>query len=604
MSYELADGQSCLAVQASMRTRMTVRDSPPATQYMLKDRIGSHASRAATAADMPAERLKPRARDSASDERRPPRNERFLLAAAIALGVFVRLVPVLTHDFALNDGALFYQMALEVKRAGYALPSVTGYNFDGIPFAYAPFGFYLAAFLGRTPDGILAAVRWIPPVVGCLMLPAFVLLARAILQKESRVIAATVAFALVPRSFLWIIMGGGLTRSLGMLFTILALWQAHALFTRRATWWRVLATAALASLVVLSHLGTAPFLVASMGLFWLAFGRNRRGFVAALAVGVLTLLFTAPWWTTVVSEHGLAPFRAAQATGGSFLSGSAARWQVRITLAHLGLGTTSEPLFPIVLALGYLGIVGELTHRRVFLPAWWALVLFADVRAPGTYGSIPIAMLAGVAVTDVLIPILLQWGTIQPRAHESRAFSWLTPRRWTTAVVGALVGYATFAVMIRTVSIPSELHMLTSLNADDRAAMRWVATSTPPDSRVLVITGADWAADRVAEWFPVLAARKSVATVQGSEWLPGHEYDRRYAASEVLSKCAARDVGCVEQWAAANGKTFTHLYVAKTVGRGGLPGGNCCTGVLSTVRTDPRYRRVYDGPGAEVFVRR
>jgi hypothetical protein len=603
MSYELADGQSCLAAQASMRTRTTARDSPPATRYMLKDRIGSHPSRAATAADIPAERLKPRAPDSERDGRRQPRRERFLLAAAIALGLLVRLVPVLTHDFPLNDGALFYQMALEVKRAGFALPSVTGYNFDGIPFAYAPFGFYLAAFLGRTPEGILAAVRWIPPVVGCLMLPAFVLLARAILRKESLVIAATLAFALVPRSFLWIIMGGGLTRSLGMLFTILALWQAHALFTRR-TWWRVLATAALTSLVVLSHLGTAPFLVASMGLFWLAFGRDRHGLLAAIAVGVLTLLFTAPWWATVVGEHGLAPFRAAQATGGSFLSGPAARWQVRIVLARLGLGTTGEPLFPIVLALGYLGALGEVTHRRFLLPAWWALVLFADIRAPGTYGSIPIAMLAGVAVTDVLIPMLLQWRAVQPRTHERTPFSWLTPRRWTTAVVGALVGYATFAVMIRTVSVPSELHMLTSLNAEDRAAMRWVATSTPRDSRVLVITGADWAADRVAEWFPVLAARKSVATVQGSEWLPGHEYDRRYAASEVLSKCAARDVGCVEQWAAANGKSFTHLYVAKTVGQGGLPGRDCCTGVLSTARNDPRYIRVYDGPGAEVFVRR
>src|SRR4051812_5707950 len=101
-----------------MRTRTTVRDSPPATQYMLKDRIGSHPSRAATAADIPADRLRPRTSESEGHARRESRPERFLLAVAIALGVFVRLAPVLTHDFALNDGALFYQMALEVKRAG------------------------------------------------------------------------------------------------------------------------------------------------------------------------------------------------------------------------------------------------------------------------------------------------------------------------------------------------------------------------------------------------------------------------------------------------------------------------------------------------------
>jgi hypothetical protein len=319
---------------------------------------------------------------------------------------------------------------------------------------------------------------------------------------------------------------------------------------------------------------------------------------------VLTLLLTSPWWATVIGEHGLAPFRAAQATGGSFLSGSAARWQVRIVLARLGLGTTAEPLFPIVLALAYLGVVSELTRRRFLLPAWWLLILFADIRAPGTYGSIPIAMLAGTAVMDVLVPMLLQWRASHARAHDGGMLARVTPRLWTTAVVTALAAYATFAVMLRSVSVPSELHVLTSLDAGDRAAMRWVATTTPRDSRVLVITGADWAADRVAEWFPVLAARKSVATVQGSEWLPGHEFDRRYTAYEILSKCAARDVACVERWAAANGAAFTHLYVAKTMGRSGLPGHDCCIGVLTSALSDPRYQRVYDGPGAAVFARR
>jgi hypothetical protein len=528
---------------------------------------------------------------------------RALLAAAIALGVLVRLVHALPHDFALNDGALFYQMALEIKQSGFALPSFTAYNADAIPFAYAPFGFYLAALVGRTPDGILAAVRWIPIVAGCLMLPAFVLLARAVLRSERQTIAATFAFALVPRSFLWIIMGGGLTRSLGLLFTILALWQAHALYTRRS-WWHVPTTAVLASLVVLSHLGTAPFLAASIALLWLVFGRHRHGTIASIAVGVLVLLITAPWWATVIAEHGLAPFRAAQATGGSFLSGSGARWQVRLVLARLGMGTMSEPLFPIVLTFGLVGVLIELTRRRFLLPAWWVLTLLVDLRAPGTYASLPIGMLAGIAVTDMLVPLLRRWRTPSPETIGTRLLAWVTPTRWTAMVVSAVVGYATFAAVLRSPSIPSELHMLESLDARDRAAMRWLATATPRDSRVLVITGSNWAADRIAEWLPVLAARKSVATVQGSEWLPGGEFDRRTDAYVKLSQCATRDVACVEQWATEHGKTYSHLYVAKTMGRNGRPGTDCCTGVLSSALADPRFERVYDGPGATVFVRR
>ena len=547
--------------------------------------------------------------DHSQPTSRPPsdggrRFERLLLGAAIALGIFVRLLPALRFDFPLNDGALFYQMSLELQRAGYAIPHFTGYNGDHIPFAYAPFGFYVAALLGRTPEGILAAVRWLPVVVTILGLPAFVLLARRLLPNERTVIAATFAYALLPRAYLWMIMGGGLTRSFGMLFAVLALWQAHALYATRS-WRHALPTAAFASLTVLSHIGTAPFLAVSIALMWTAYGRHRHGVLASMAVGALTLALTAPWWGVVVAEHGLAPFRAAQASGGSVLSGSAARWSVRLALSRLTIGITGEPLFPVVYFAGLLGALVELTRRRWFLPAWWLLIVLADIRAPGTYSAIPIAMLAGVAVTDAFVPLLRQ-----RRAREagSRTPSFTLAgekfSRWSAGVLTALVGYAAFATMIRSPSVNSELPFLASLDRGDRTAMQWVATSTPPQSQVLVISGAAWANDRIAEWFPVLAQRHSVATVQGSEWLPKGEFTRRYDASEALAGCATADVTCVEKWSTSWSKPFTHLYVAKTLGKRGMPGTDCCTALIASAASDPHYRRVYDGPGAAIFERR
>jgi hypothetical protein len=537
----------------------------------------------------------------ASDQRR---FERLLLSTAIALGVIVRLVPVLSFDFPLNDGGLFYQMALELQRAGYAIPGFTSYNFDHIPFAYAPLGFYVAALLGRTPEGILAAVRWIPVIVTILGLPAFVLLARRLLPNERTVIAATFAYAVLPRAFVWTIMGGGLTRSFGMLFTVLALWQAHLMYTTRA-WRHALAAAVLASLTVLSHIGTAPFLAVSIALLWIAHGRHRHGILASLVVAALTLALTAPWWGVVIAEHGLAPFRAAQASGGSVLSGSAARWAVRLALAKLTLGITGEPLFPLVLVSGLLGALIEITRRRWVLPVWWLVIVLAELRAPGTYSALPIAMLAGVAVTESLAPLLRRW---RENAPASRPPSFTLLRvdvaRWSAVVLAGMVAYSTFAALVRTPSIPSELSFLASLDGGDRAAMRWVATSTPAPSRVLVITGATWSNDRVAEWFPVLAQRRSVATVQGSEWLPGGEFTRRLDAYEALSNCASRDVACVEQWAASTGNPFTHLYVTRTMGKKGMPGTDCCTAVVASAQSDPRYRRIYDGPGAAIFERR
>jgi hypothetical protein len=547
-----------------------------------------------------AERPDTQSRSAIPDQRR---FERLLLGAAIALGIVVRLLPVLRFDFPLNDGGLFYEMALELKRAGYAIPSVTSYNADDIPFAYAPLGFYAAALLGRTPDGILAAVRWLPVIVTILGLPAFVLLARRLLPNERTVIAATFAYALLPRAFVWMIMGGGLTRSFGMLFTVLALWQAHLLYTTRM-WRHALATALFVSLTVLSHIGTAPFLAVSIALLWVAYGRHRHGLLASLAVAVLTLLLTAPWWGVVVAEHGLAPFRAAQASGGSVLSGSAARWSIRLALARLTLGITGEPLFPLVYALGLLGALVEITRRRWILAIWWLLIVLAEVRAPGTYSALPIAMLAGVAVTEVLVPLLRRWREDGVTRSRSFRLAGANVSGWSAGVLAGLVFYSTFAALTRTPSIPSELSYLGSLDAGDRAAMRWVATSTPTPSRVLVITGAAWSNDRIAEWFPVLAQRRSVATVQGSEWLPGGEFSRRLEASEALSSCAARDVACVEQWSASAGKPFTYLYVTRTMGKKGLPGTDCCTAVIASAQSDPRYRQVYDGPGAAIFERR
>ncbi|MES4787073.1 MAG: hypothetical protein C4294_16035, partial [Nitrospiraceae bacterium] len=195
----------------------------------------------------------------------------FFLAIAFAVGVglFVRAFYVLSQDFPLNDGGLFYVMVQELKQAQYRLPVFSSYNFSEIPFGYSPLGFYLAALLtDLTPLSLLDIFRWLPLALTSATIVAFMFLARAILPSTMTVVAAVVAFALIPRSFLWLLMGGGITRSLGFLFAILSLHQMYLLYTQRQ--WRFALWATLFSgLTVLSHLGTAPFLAFSIALFFL-----------------------------------------------------------------------------------------------------------------------------------------------------------------------------------------------------------------------------------------------------------------------------------------------------------------------------------------------
>src|SRR3954468_24754441 len=138
------------------------------------------------------------------------------LALAVALGIAVRAYHVLSQDFPLNDGGLFFAMVRDLQAAHYHLPAFTSYNDAGIPYGYSPLGFYLAGLLDDlTPLTLIDLFRWLPLTVSALTVVAFAWLARGLLSSRAAVVVSVLAFSLVPRSFIWMLMGGGLTRSLG-----------------------------------------------------------------------------------------------------------------------------------------------------------------------------------------------------------------------------------------------------------------------------------------------------------------------------------------------------------------------------------------------------
>ena len=66
-----------------------------------------------------------------------------------------------------------------------------------------------------------------------------------------------------------------------------------------------------------------------------------------------------------------------------------------------------------------------------------------------------------------------------------------------------------------------------------------------------------WPADKAAEWFPVLARRPSVATVQGREWLPNGSFAKYNTRDELARSCGGQGVRCVDRWVDSSGTTFT-----------------------------------------------
>ncbi|MFL5516643.1 MAG: hypothetical protein ACJ8DJ_10830 [Gemmatimonadales bacterium] len=509
------------------------------------------------------------------------------VALAVTLGVVVRAYHVLSHEFPLNDGGLFFAMVRDLQAAHYRLPAFTSYNDAGIPFGYSPLGFYLAGFLDDwTPLTLVDAFRWLPLVSSCLILVVFANLARTLLNSRTAAVAATFAFALVPRSYIWMLMGGGVTRSLGFLFGLLAVRLLYAFYTDRRWRWVPLISVA-AALTAMSHLGTAPFVAFSGILLLLAYGRHRRALLGTAAAVLGALVLSAPWWLTVIRMHGIGPFLAAGATGGTIFRALSLQDTVA-TLAQLGLGT-AESVLALIGMLGALGFFYSLAMRDWLLPAWWIAIVTLDARQGSTFSTVPIALLAGVAVGRVLLPALRGLPLTTLRRSPGRA-------GWSPQVVlGALLLFATVSAFVHT-PIAGGMNDMGALTLGERQAIRWAGERTPPSARFLIVAGTPWEIDRTSEWLPALAHRRSVATVQGFEWRPIGEFARKKAEYNRLQGCADWVAQCLRDWSAATGQTFTHVYLPKS------PDRDCCRLLRWSLERDPNYRLIYDGPGATVFV--
>lgn len=514
----------------------------------------------------------------------PSRASRFLLVA-IGLGAAVRAAPLLRTDFPLNDGGLFHAMIEDLLASGYRLPAFSSYNGLGMPFAYSPFGFYLAAALSDvTGMSTSDTLRVLPFLGATLVIMAFVALARRLGLGGSALVAATLAFALVPRSFVWLVMGGGLTRSFGVLFALLALWQVHRLYAERR--WSALPPAAVfAALTVLSHIGTAPWLAVSIGLFFLAFGRHRQGLLASAVLPLAVVALTAPWWVAVVWTHGWEPFIAARATGDTLFTDYGTKWRVINSITHLGIWDTGESFFPVVGTLAVLGGVVAAGSGHPLLPVWWLATLLIDARQGITFATVPQAMMAGLAIQSAILP------TLRRLAGQGGAVR----RRLPEMVLGLCLVGATVGAVVRDPEYAGETRSLLALNADERAAMRWIARHTPEGGTFLVMTAVPWQVDRYSEWFPILAARRSVATVQGYEWLPTGAFAEQQDLFRAVQHCA--DVACAEERLARDRASFDYVLLP----RSSL--FHCCDRMERSLREDPRFTPVYDGPGGLLFAR-
>lgn len=547
------------------------------------------------------------------------------VVAAFAVGGWIRAERVLPADFPLNDGGLFLQMVEAVQRAGWALPATVPYNGMEIPFAYPPLAFLVAAALagvGGVPP--LELLRVLPLVGNIATLGAFAVLAATALRPGLGAGIATFTYAVLPGSYVWQLMGGGLTRSLALAFANLGLAEAYLLATRGGRGPAV-RLSVLGALTLLTHLEIAWVLaLGTLGVL-LGFGRRRAAVVGAAAAAVGAAALAAPWWLGVLLRHGPGPFLAAGQTGS--LLGTA---RVEGTGP---LGDAALALVFVALLLACAGMVA-LGDRRTFVVGMLGVLLLGDTRSFPWLSSALLALAIGGFAGQGLERLA---GQVRQRRLGATIGAHLKAssdvpggvRAWAPALAAAgppasgaalsgqpggrqaspshrgglwgdaaVTGLAVAVVATATLYLNGGRAMGPNvLSAEERAAMAWVAASVPPSARFALVTGDLWMTDRSSEWFPALAGRVSVATPQGTEWLPERAFLRRVGEHAALQRCGARDGDCLIAWAAEAGHPFEYVYLA---GRGGPA---CCAALRAALLADARFVAVYDASGATIFAR-
>jgi hypothetical protein len=486
----------------------------------------------------------------------------------LVLAALVRFDSVLASQLPLGDGGLFLRMVQTVSASSAGLPEFVDFNGEQIPFVYPALPFLVAGWLSRTLGvSEIAILHFLPAAISTATVPVFYLLARRVVGTGLASYAALAAWGLMPAAFEWLVAGGGLTRSFGMLFALGALTLAAGGADRIR---EPAGAGVLLGLAALSHPQVAIF--ATLGVVILASdGRPSR--LRGLAVtGVVAALVVLPWLGLLVARGQL----------GALLAGGQ-RWNpLHELLLFLSLDFSGTQVFDVFLALGVAGIVVEVARGRWRIPAW---IVGTYLASGGLFMvTVPWALAAGAAFQHLVAASI----TLRP-----------APQRFMPIAVGlTLLLVGLIAAQGSGFEDDSKRQALSSEQAD---AMEWVRTGSPPDARFAIVSTQTWANDLFGEWFPAMADRTSVGTPQGIEWLGPVAFSDRIERHQQLEACATGTSRCLAALVDADAMNGAAMFVVPK-GRlaGVLSAEDCCPALRETMREDASFQIIYDGPGATI----
>jgi hypothetical protein len=397
---------------------------------------------------------------------------------------------------------------------------------------------------------------------------------RRSIGSSSKAFIATALYAVMPASSDWLIMGGGLTRSLGMLFSLLAIGYAYRLFHDNSDKKTLGPAILFSSLTVLSHPEVGLQTISICIVLWAVHGRNASGLRNLIALGLGTVLLTSLWWLTVLSYHGFSPFWSALHTG--------IHETLLASLFHSFFSTQGG--LPILTVFKIIGIFVVLRRRDILLLLWTFVPFFVDPRNGSAIALFPSLMLASEGVYYLNTELFRAYTETFPTGKKANSYPFVL-----TNGIFAIILLYFYVVALRATSNLVNI----SLTQSDRETMSRVRENTPQGSRFLLITNTGQISpmtDSFQEWFPVLAERQSRNTLQGLEWILGPNFFEYSQGLIALQTCP--DAQCLNNWLEQKNSQVDFILLKKK---------RASPVLLDSLRTDTSYEMIYNSGSTEIF---
>jgi len=507
-------------------------------------------------------------------------DDRFWLTSAIVTSLCIHLVYLATHPYPAYGAGLYLEITEQISAHGYGLPAtIPGYTAGGVPFAYPPLAFYLAALIrDLTGVGPIAYSRFLPGLVVTATLVPYYFTAKELLDTPQQAGVATLLFAGTPAVLQWHLSAGGIVRAVAFLLVVTGIYVGVRLFRSADARWLAPATV-LFGLTVLTHPTYTVFFGLSYLLLFVGFSRSIQGLLFGALVASGGILLAAPWWLQVVATHGPEIFLDASGTHGGLVGGPERLLSEFVYPIDLGVEV-------VVFGAAYAGALYALARRRFLLPAW--LVAGGYIMGKPRFVFVAGSLLTALLFFEVGLPAVrrlaasTELGRDRRRVVEVGAVALLVLAAAGTGSAFAAGSLATHG------GDPSQPAFI---NDGDREAMSWVASETDADADFVVMSDA-------AEWFPLLTDRTILVGQWGVEWTEPERYRQQVEQFESVSRCDR--AACITRNLRRTGTEPDYVYVP--TGEYTVRGMTYerAPGVRASLVSSDRYELVYQNEDAIV----